>query len=290
MIKSILVPASGTDIDRTAFTAALATARQFDAHLDVLHVRVDPVEAAVAMSADSATGSTMMGGFIERLEQDAAERLAQARRTFDAFCAREKVTIAAAPARSKKGVTAEWHVETGQEPRWFVTYAQAVDLVVAPRGKADDPSPRTLIETVLLESGRPVLIPSTKTPSATRSDTVAIGWKPEPHCARAVAAAMPFITGAKKTVVLCVDEGDTDPHEAAERLVHGLAWHGVSATIERLKPGSDGTAASLLAGAARKAGLLVMGGYGHTRLREWVFGGFTQRALAEAPLPVLMMH
>src|SRR5436305_2784130 len=116
MIKTILVPATGTETDDAAFTAALAAARQFDAHLDVLHVRLDPVEAAVAMSADSASGNTMTGGFIERLEQDAAERLARARTAFDAFCAREKVTVAAAPGRGKKGVTAEWHAETGQEP------------------------------------------------------------------------------------------------------------------------------------------------------------------------------
>jgi nucleotide-binding universal stress UspA family protein len=289
MIKTILVPATGTPADNAAFTAALATARQFDAHIDVLHVRLDPVATAVAMTTDSAAG-TMVPGFIDRLEQEATTRAARARKNFETFCDRAKVKIAAAPARGNKGPTAEWHVETGEEPRWFVTYAQTADLVVAPRANRDDPSPRSLLEAVLLESGRPVLIPSAKTPIASRVDTVAIGWKPEPQSARAVAAAMPFISGAKKVTVLSVDEGDRNPREEAERLAHSLAWHGVSVDVERLKPGTGGAAATLLASAGRRAGLLVMGGYGHTRLREWVFGGFTQHALANAPLPVLMAH
>lgn len=290
MIKTILVPASGTTaVDNAAFAAALATARQFDAHIDVLHVRLDPVETAVAMTTDSAAG-TMVPGFIDRLEQDATKRAARARRNFDAFCARAKVKVASAPGRGTKGPTAEWHVEAGDEPRWFVTYGRAADLVVAPRAKPDDPSPRSLLEAVLLESGRPVLIPSAKAPPASRADTVAIGWKPEPQCARAVVAAMPFITRARRVVVLCVEEDDAAPHDETERLLHNLAWHGISAAAERLKPGSGGAATTLLAGAARRAGLLIMGGYGHTRLREWVFGGFTQRAVADAPLPVLMAH
>jgi nucleotide-binding universal stress UspA family protein len=290
MIKSILVPASGTSADHGTFAAALKTARQFDAHLDVLHVRLDPVEAAVAMSADSATGNTLMSGMIERMESDATNRAAQARKNFDGFCTREKVTLASAPGRgNKKGVTAEWHVETGQEPRWFVTYGRTTDLIVAPRATADDPSPRSLLEAVLLDSGRPVLIPSAKASPAGRAETVAIGWKPEPQCARAVAAAMPLISQAKNVVVLCVEENDNHDDEA-DRLIRNFAWHGISATIKRPKPGAAGAAATLLAAAAKAAGLLVMGGYGHTRLREWVFGGFTQRALADAPLPILIVH
>jgi nucleotide-binding universal stress UspA family protein len=91
-------------------------------------------------------------------------------------------------------------------------------------------------------------------------------------------------------VVLCVEEDESGPHDEAERLVRNLAWHGVAAGIERLKPSADGAASTLLAAAGDRAGLLVMGGYGHSRLREWVFGGFTRHALAEATLPVLMMH
>jgi nucleotide-binding universal stress UspA family protein len=57
-----------------------------------------------------------------------------------------------------------------------------------------------------------------------------------------------------------------------------------------MRPGPDGAAATLLSAIAGRADLLVMGGYGHSRVREWVFGGFTQHVLADAPLPVLLAH
>jgi nucleotide-binding universal stress UspA family protein len=57
-----------------------------------------------------------------------------------------------------------------------------------------------------------------------------------------------------------------------------------------LSPGGQGAADTLLAAAREQASLLVMGGYGHSRLREWIFGGFTQRVLREAEIPVLIAH
>lgn len=287
MIKTILVPATGGDGDAAAFAAALAIARRFDAHIDVLHVKLDPVEAAVAMTSDSAAG-TMVGGFIEGLEKEAAAGEARARRNFDAFCTAEKLAIGDGPAGAKEPST-QWHVKTGQEPRWFVAYGMSADLIVTPRGSTEDPAPRSLLEAVLLESGRPVLIPAASA-AAKAADSVAIGWKAEPQCTRAVAAAMPFLAKAKTVTVMDIEEDASGASDGAERLVRNLAWHGIRAALERLEPGADGAAATLLSAAAGRAGLLVMGGYGHNRLREWVFGGFTQRALASASVPVLMMH
>ncbi len=83
------------------------------------------------------------------------------------------------------------------------------------------------------------------------------------------------------------EEGRRDD---ADRLVQSLAWHGFAATAERLTPGPREAAETLIAAACAKSELLVLGGYGHSRLREWVFGGFTQRILADAPLPVLIAH
>ena len=108
-----------------------------------------------------------------------------------------------------------------------------------------------------------------------------------------LAAAVPLLARAKEVVVMTVVEetaerpGDSDD---ANRLMRSLAWHGIAATTLRLTPGPEGAAATLLATAGKRADLLVIGGYGHSRLREWVFGGFTQRVLADAPLPVLIAH
>jgi nucleotide-binding universal stress UspA family protein len=289
MIKTILVQATGRETDFATFDAALQVARLFAAHLDVLHVRLDTVEVAVAMTADAGGGGALTPGLIEQLEQEVGEREAKARQMFAEFCARASLDVATAPAAGTAKPTAQWHVETGQEPRWMAAYGMTADLIAVTRGPPDDATARSILEAVLLETGRPLLIPSAAAASAAMAEKIAIAWKPTPQAARAVALAMPFLTRAKEIVVMTVGE-EEGRRDLADRLVQSLAWHGIAAAIERLTPGPEGAAEILLTAASAKAGLLVLGGYGHSRLREWVFGGFTQRVLADAPLPVLIAH
>src|SRR5262245_28145692 len=88
MIKTILVPATGSDRDAAVFASALAVARLFAAHLEFLHVRPDAAATAVSMAADGG-GATMAGSLITRLEEEAEARETQATRRFRDFCARE---------------------------------------------------------------------------------------------------------------------------------------------------------------------------------------------------------
>ena len=292
MIKTILVGATGSESDNAAFAAALALARSFAAHIDALHVKLDPVALTVAMATDVGSGA-LTAGLLEQLETDAAERERQAREIFTRFCSGAGLAVASKPGQgSVAAPSAQWHVETGEEPRWMATYGVAADLIVAPRASGEEGASSATLEAVLLESGRPILIPAATAMPAS-FERIAIAWKPTPQAARAVAAAMPFLTRAKEVVVITIAEeaaertGDNDD---AERLSRGLAWHGIAATVLRLNAGPGGAAATLSGGAGARADLLVIGGYGHSRLREWVFGGFTQHVLADAPLPVLIAH
>jgi nucleotide-binding universal stress UspA family protein len=288
MIKTILVAATGNDSDTATFAAALAIARPFAAHLDVLHVRLDPVSVAVAMTTD-AGGGALATGLIAQLEQDAGERAKKAQETFTGFCTAAGLAATSAPSPAEAAApSAEWHLEIGEEPRCMADYAVAADLIVTPRAVGEAAAARATLEAVLLESGRPILIPAA-TAMPANFERIAIAWKPTPQAARAVAAAMPFLARAREIVVITVTE-EADGRDQADRLVRNLAWHGLAATALRLAPGPDGAAATLLAHAGERADLLVMGGYGHNRLREWVFGGVTERALTDAPLPVLMAH
>ena len=289
MIKTILVPATGNQTDVANLAAALQVAGSFVGHLDVLHVQLDTVEVAVAMAGDIGGGGVLSSGLMEQLEQEVREREARAQRIFSEFCASNGLAITASPAEGRTKPSAQWHVETGQEPRWMAAYGTTADLIVASRGGGDDFTLRSILEAVLLETGRPLLIPGAAVQAAILAEKIAIAWKPTPEAARAVAFAMPFLARAKEIVVMTVEE-EEGRRDDADRLVRSLAWHGLFATEERLTPGPHGAAETLLAAASSKAGLLVMGGYGHSRLREWVFGGFTQRVLAEAPLPVLIAH
>jgi nucleotide-binding universal stress UspA family protein len=287
MIKSILVPATGSDADEAAFAAALAVARPFAAHLDVLHVRVDAAEAAVAMATDT-SGSALVAGLIERIEAEADEQEARARERFQGFCAREALALAAAPS-TVPGPSAGWRLAKGRATERIVAYARTADLVVI--GRPQDGAGVTLetLEATLIDGGRPLLLPG-GVPSSGLPETVAIAWKPTREAAHAVAAAQPFLRHAKEIVILSVAEPESDVDSGADRLAEGLCWHGLTASLRRLDPGPDGAADALLAAAGELRALLVIGGYGHSRLREWIFGGVTQRILAGAEVPVLIAH
>lgn len=288
MIKTILVPATGSDADAACFVTALSVARSFAAHIDALHVRLDPIEIAVSMSTEG-SGGALLEGIIADLTRDADELENKARSAFAAFCAREALMLGATPAGAEARPSAEWHVETGQEARWMTAYGMTADLIVSGRGvPGDDAVARSTLEAMLLETGRPLLVPGPSAFPPAPIKRVVVAWKPTPQAARAVSFAMPFLSSAAEVTVMTVEE-EADRRDDADRVVNYFAWHGVKAVAARLPPGPHGAAETLLAAAA-KADLLVMGGYGHTRLREWVFGGFTQRVLADAPLSVLMAH
>ena len=288
MIRNILVPATGNDSDATCFATALAAARIFSAHIDALHVRFDPVDVAVAMSSDGA-GGALLEGIIDGLNREADDRERKARAAFTAFCARADLMLGGVPSSSTVRASADWHVETGREGAWTTAYGMTADLIVAGRGTpGDDAAARSLLETLLLETGRPLLIPGNGTGGTDGFDRVAVAWKPTPQASRAVSYALPFLAAAKDVAVITVEE-EEGRRDEVDRLVGYLGWHGIKPQVQRLSPSPLGGAETLLAVSAETR-LLVMGGYGHSRLREWVFGGFTQRVLADAPMPVLMAH
>jgi nucleotide-binding universal stress UspA family protein len=290
MIRSILVAATGDPTDAAGFAAALAVARTFGAHLDVLHVRADPINAGLALATGAGSGA-ITAGLIEQLEADAAARETRARDGFERFCAGAGLTVSGAPAlrpdAPANAPSAEFHVETGREADWVAVYGRTSDLVVASRSE-DGMAGRATLEAVLIETGRPLLVPGPAALPETIA-RVAIAWKPTAQAARAVALALPLLSRASEIVVASVEES-ADARDEIDRLTRYLGWHGLHATVARMRPGPEGAAATLLTALVGRVDLLVMGGYGHSRVREWVFGGFTQHVLAGAPLPVLLAH
>src|SRR5262249_37078450 len=95
---------------------------------------------------------------------------------------------------------------------------------------------------------------------------------------------------AKEIVIITVAEDQRAPAEEADRLMAGLRWHGAPVSVRRLQPNGQRPADTLLAAAREYAAVLVMGGHGHSRLREWIFGGFTLHVLRGCEVPVLIAH
>jgi nucleotide-binding universal stress UspA family protein len=288
MIKTVLVPATGSEADSVVFASALAAARPFSAHLEFLHVRVDAAALAVTMASEGG-GATMVGGLVERLDEEADLREKRAREIFDQFCARNGLAIAELPP-GPAGPSAQWTRRVGVEPFWLVEHGRAADLIVIGRPADGDGIAPETIETALLESGRPVLIPPSA-PMTAVPETIVIAWKATREAAHAVAAAAPFLSLVKEVRILTVAEEGDLASEAGNQLMSNLRWRGLRVSAQRLQPEKHNPAETLIAATAEQKALLVMGGYGHNRLREWIFGGFTQHVLqTAAAVPVLITH
>ena len=289
MFKYILVPATGSEADAPVFATALAVARLSAAHLEFLHVRIDVEQTLMAMaSADMGGGAAGYDQIIESLGQEAAGRQQKAEQAFRDFCERESLPISSEAAT--KLPSAEWRLETGDEPTWLAEHGRAADLLVVARGRDGEAGGMDLLEASLMTTGRPVLIASPKPPSRI-SGTVAIAWKNRREAARATAAAQPFLDLADRVIILSVDEGTGTDEASCDRLRHALSWHNANTIVKRLKGDGRPPVETLLAASAEAgADMLVMGGYGHSRVREMVFGGFTRRVLTGADLPILMAH
>jgi nucleotide-binding universal stress UspA family protein len=287
MIKTILVPATGSDLVIAVFRSALTVARAFAAHLEVLHVKVDATAIAATMAADAGGGATVVG-LVDQIEEEAGRREAKASQTFQEFCAREQLVLADTPI-AQGAPSAQWLRQIGDQAYWVAELGRSADLLIIGR-RTDDPGVSVdTIKTALFGSGRPVLT-SPATALAALPETIIIAWKATPEAARAVGAAMPLLSTAKQILIVTVAEDQGLSDEEGARLLTSLRWHGFNVSMRRLPPGPQGAAGTLLAAAAEQAALVVMGAYRHSRLRQWIFGGFTRPVLRGAEVPVLMMH
>lgn len=294
MIKTILVPVAGLEDDRSRLLAALAVARRFDAHLDALHVRPDPAQL-VAAAASAAYGVTeLVAALIDQFEKDAQARLEAAQETFAAFVKGENLALRDRRVAGSSGASAAWLKQIGNAGNHVARLARSHDLVVAGRSSDTQGPTSGTLELALMEGGRPVLvIPQAMTRVPGR--TVVIGWKDSAESARAVMAAGPFLALADRIEVVAVSENETgeeqQDRDSAERLVESLAWQDVKANV-RVVPARGGSGPDALLAAVRDldGDLVVMGAYGHSRLREMIFGGFTRHVLRGADVPILMFH
>lgn len=290
MIKSILVPVAGVEGDKSRLLAALSVARRFQAHLDVLHVRPDPAQLAASAASAAYDSAELMGALLEELEKEARERFAAAKHAFATFVKSENLPVLDRPGAGAASVA--WLEQTGIAREGVARCARLHDLVVAGRSRDARESTSGTLETALMEGGRPVLIvPQGATSLPGRR--IVIAWKDAAEAARAVLAAGPFLAQADRVEVVVVAEtgnGAVD-RDSAARLVDSLAWRNLKASA-RVVPGGDRSGPETLLAAVRDldGDLLVMGGYGHSRVRELIFGGFTRHLLRGADVPVLMFH
>ena len=173
----------------------------------------------------------------------------------------------------------------------FGSIARRFDLAVVGQDEPEKEDAEALVaEGALFESGRPLILVPYIHKSGLKLHRVMVCWDGSRPAARAVADAMPFLTRAKQVDVVIIAQAKSDEVPGADVAEH-LARHGVNVTVQRIARGDLDVKDALLNQAADSAAdFVVMGGYGHSRMREFILGGVTRGMLASMTVPTLMSH
>jgi nucleotide-binding universal stress UspA family protein len=275
MIKDLIVNL-GLGAHDPAGKFAISVAETFDAHA-----------LGVAFAYEPIIPGTVMGGippeFIEsqRLESEKNARAAIAR--FEQEAKREGISY---ETRMVNASIAGASDELARMGRRF-------DLVVVGQAERDKPMPEEVVdEGVLFEAGRPVVFVPFIQREGLKLNRVMVCWDGSRAATRAVGDAMPFLEKAKRIEVVIVGSKPPKSDEVpGADLGQHLARHGIKVDVKRITSPEIDVASTVLSYAAdSSADLIVMGGYGHSRLREFVLGGVTRAILESMTVPVLMSH
>lgn len=278
MYKDILVTTTGHGDDAAAVSMACALAGSGRAHVAVLVQVPVPIPEGGSMALFPAEAFAALHEQVMRQGQADCERW------------REALRLA--------GVMGEVRLVENlltSPPQTAALHAHYADLAVI--GLAEQGSLPIVVHDhvadLLSGSGRPLLVvPKSHSPSTFAR--VMIGWHPGANAARAVHDALPLLARAKAIDIVCIDaQRGRDGHgeDPGADIARHLARHGLQVTVH-VESGLGDEPGQALLQRARELGadLLVMGGYSHSRLREWVFGGTTRFVLKSAFLPVLLSH
>jgi nucleotide-binding universal stress UspA family protein len=186
----------------------------------------------------------------------------------------------------------EWRgSEAADSAAFVVEQARAADLVVVSRpatSKDDDLNMGVTPSDIVMGAGRPVLVLSPASDHVSFKRIV-VAWKDTREARRAIAAAMPLLIAADEVFVTAI--GEETPTESVQDVCAHLAAHGATVKGVNEIDATGGPAAALVRVAQRvDADLIVSGAFGHSRMREWAFGGVTRDLLETAPVAVLFNH
>ncbi|HVV33312.1 MAG TPA: universal stress protein [Vitreimonas sp.] len=271
--KDIIVPILEVAEDEPALKAAEIVGELADAHLSAVFLEIEPDPIATA-------DGYICGEVWDRIAQDLAKA------AHDTAAALERRPwsrrISMSELRTRPSVMGED----------FAKIARCADLTVFRRlGKTDDNAIRSeLFQAALFNSGRPVLLAPPGWYGSI-GQRVLVAWSGKRESARALADAAPFVeTAASVTVATVADRIDTG-HGSAQAVAGHLARHGVKADVRVASPSAKDEGQILLEIAKSvDADLIVMGGYGHARAAEFVFGGVTRELSRTSPIPLLLSH
>jgi len=275
VIKDISVSLRMGEQDSPAEKYAISMAAALKAHVAGIAFAYDPVEMRAQWGYMAAAVGEQWPDYKE-----------QAAATLDRFS-----EAAGRAAISFERIMAP--VDLANAGDRFGGIARRFDLSIVAQPEAEKAAvEKMIVSGAIFDSGRPVVVVPYIQTAPFKLDRVMICWDNSRPAARAIADAMPVLGLARSTEVVTVVEGalNEDEPDRADIGQH-LTRHGLSVSINRIVREKIDVASALLSHAADSgADLIVMGAYGHSRLREFILGGVTQSMLRSMTVPVLMSH
>lgn len=277
MIKDVMVRLDGTAADDIRLSAAQAISDRFDSQIVGLFLNVMP-----RLVVDIETGVLI-----------APELIRQARESGDSL---EMILAARLKELDYRTELRRIDVFIEDVADAAAREARSADAFVALRPNVSSNSlhePQDLIESVLFGSGRHLFLVSQREPTRPPLNNLLIAWNGSREATRALAEAMPYLHKAQSVIVVVVGERIPSnlPELLTDELTAHLKHHGIDADLRRIKSSNGNAGSAIIAEAKRrKADVIVMGGYGHSRLREWLLGGATYELLHESPVPIVIAH
>jgi len=277
MIKDILVslPVGATSSD-AAVDYAISMATGFDAHLAGLALTYQPY---VPGNVFNGVAANIVASYRAQLEKASKDAIAK----FDA-------------AARRAGVSAQSHLletELARIDELFAQTARQFDLSVVAQIEPGKANPEEVLpETALFGSGRPVVVVPYIQKTGMKLDRVLVCWDGSRAATRALGDAMPFLARSKSIDIVTIARNEEPLDELpGVDVAHHLARHKLKVEFKRIvAKDSDVTSIILSTAADLDSDMIVMGGYGHSRLREFVLGGATRGILKAMTVPVLMSH
>lgn len=287
--RTILAVVDESDASAAVITAALSIGSEMAAYVEALHVEPDP-RTLLMMPARIPDDGRTFEDHVDALRSGVSQRQAHVREQFGDRCVAEEVPMlddaeSAEPDRLNaylRRVTGERSIEVAQRARSFDLIVMASPYI--PAGSAD----RATFEAGLFRSGRPVpVVPPGVSVGSLQS--IAIAWNGSREAVHAVTAAMPLLNRATDVCLIAIAED-----RRAYRLDE-FAWylelHGLSVAVHEEDPKGASIEEALFRTVEEvSADILVMGAYGHSRLREFALGGVTRHALKGSTTPIFMVH
>jgi nucleotide-binding universal stress UspA family protein len=281
-MKTILVPFYDDDIAQNALATSWLVADRFHSFVEALFVMRPP-------QIFDGEGIALAGSYMTQLK-DEERRLAQsAHKRFQSAIESRGVPVVDVNTPCD-GVSAGWRETEGLEGQVIGDYGRLFDLIVIGRNFGQpwiDWS--VMCEAALFETGRPVLVAASQTPSSI-GERIVVAWNGSTETARCIALSMPFLQRAKSVVVLTI-EGWQVPGPSGAQVAAHLQRNGIPTSAKNVDSGSRSVGEAILDETkAFNGDLIVKGAYTHSRLRQLVFGGATRHLLHNTPIPLFMAH